>query len=76
MIQREFLSFVLDDEEYGIPILEVREVRGWNPVRVLPNAPPFVLGLLDIRGEYIPMSLDPELARAAAVGVMVLTPAN
>ncbi|QXC55361.1 chemotaxis protein CheW [Vibrio mimicus] len=55
MTQREFLSFILDDEEYGIPILEVREVRGWNPVRELPNAPPFVLGLLDIRGEYIPI---------------------
>lgn len=38
MMQREFLSFVLDDEEYGIPILEVREVRGWSPVRILPNA--------------------------------------
>ncbi len=55
MMQREFLSFVLDDEEYGIPILEVREVRGWSPVRILPNAPPFVIGLLDIRGEYIPI---------------------
>lgn len=54
-MQREFLSFVLDDEEYGIPILEVREVRGWSPVRILPNAPPFVIGLLDIRGEYIPI---------------------
>lgn len=55
MTQREFLSFILDGEEYGIPILEVREVRGWSPVRVLPNAPPFILGLLDIRGEYIPI---------------------
>ncbi|ENM5741827.1 chemotaxis protein CheW [Vibrio metoecus] len=55
MMQREFLSFILDDEEYGIPILEVREVRGWSPVRVIPNAPPFVIGLLDIRGEYIPI---------------------
>lgn len=58
MIQREFLSFVLDDEEYGIPILEVREVRGWNPVRVLPNAPPFVLGLLDIRGNTFRSSIS------------------
>ena len=34
------------------------------------------LGELWRRGEYIPMSLDPELARAAAAGVMVLEPAN
>lgn len=54
-MQREFLSFILDEEEYGVPILEVREVRGWSPVRTLPNAPRFVIGLLDIRGEYIPI---------------------
>jgi purine-binding chemotaxis protein CheW len=56
MIQeQEFLSFLLDDEEYGVPILDVREVRGWSPVRAVPNSPGFLKGVLEIRGEYVPI---------------------
>lgn len=36
---QEYLSFVVDDDEYGVPILDVREVRGWSDVRKVPNAP-------------------------------------
>ncbi|MDE1265148.1 chemotaxis protein CheW [Vibrio aestuarianus] len=55
MPTQEFLSFVLDGDEYAVPILDVREVRGWNDVRAVPNAPDYLLGLLDIRGEYVPI---------------------
>ncbi|MGF1697296.1 chemotaxis protein CheW [Vibrio kyushuensis] len=55
MARQEFLSFVLADEEYGVPILDVREVRGWNTVREVPNSPDYLHGLLDIRGEYVPI---------------------
>jgi purine-binding chemotaxis protein CheW len=52
---QEFLSFVLDGEEYGVPILDVREVRGWNTVREVPNSPAYMKGVLEIRGEYVPI---------------------
>lgn len=53
--EQEFLSFLLNDEEYGVPILDVREVRGWSPVRAVPNSPEFLKGVLEIRGEYVPV---------------------
>lgn len=55
MHSQEFLSFVLDQDEYGVPILDVREVRGWSDVRSVPNGPDYLLGVLDIRGEYVPI---------------------
>lgn len=55
MATQEFLSFILEEEEYGVPILDVREVRGWSEVREVPNSPEYLLGVLEIRGEYIPI---------------------
>ncbi|EHK8997914.1 purine-binding chemotaxis protein CheW [Vibrio vulnificus] len=52
---QEYLSFVVDDDEYGVPILDVREVRGWSDVRKVPNAPAYLVGVLEIRGEYVPV---------------------
>lgn len=82
MARQEFLSFVLADEEYGVPILDVREVRGWNPVREVPNSPDYLHGLLDIRGEYVPIvdlrmrfNLAPAEICATTV-VIVLNDAN
>ncbi|WP_295899073.1 chemotaxis protein CheW [uncultured Vibrio sp.] len=82
MAKQEFLSFVLADEEYGVPILDVREVRGWNAVREVPNSPDYLHGLLDIRGEYVPIvdlrmrfNLSPAEICATTV-VIVLNDAN
>jgi purine-binding chemotaxis protein CheW len=55
MTTDEYLSFIVDEEEYGVPILDVREVRGWTPVREVPSSPDFMLGVLEIRGEYVPI---------------------
>lgn len=54
-VNREFLSFVLDGNEFGIDILKVQEIRGWTPLRELPNLPTFVHGVIDLRGEVIPV---------------------
>ncbi|PMK01192.1 chemotaxis protein CheW [Vibrio sp. 10N.261.55.A7] len=82
MEKQEFLSFVLEDEEYGVPILDVREVRGWNAVREVPNSPDYLHGLLDIRGEYVPIvdlrmrfNLPPAVICSTTV-VIVLNDAN
>ncbi|NOH95919.1 chemotaxis protein CheW [Vibrio sp. 99-70-13A1] len=55
MAAEEYLSFILEHEEYAVPILDVREVRGWSDVRSVPNSPSYLKGVLEIRGEYIPI---------------------
>jgi len=55
MAAEEYLSFILEDEEYAVPILDVREVRGWSEVRSVPNSPNYLKGVLEIRGEYVPI---------------------
>lgn len=55
-MKQEYLSFVVDDDEYDVPILDVREVRGWSEVRKVPNAPDYFVGVLEIRGEYVPVA--------------------
>ena len=52
---RECLSFRLGDEEYGIDILRVQEIRGYEaPTRIV-GAPPFVRGVLNLRGVVVPI---------------------
>ena len=53
--QRQLLSFSLAGEEYGIDILQVREIRGWEPVRSFPEAPEYVRGVLNLRGVLVPV---------------------
>ncbi len=55
MSTHEFLSFILDGEEYAVPILDVREVRGWSDVRPIPHSPDYLIGVWEIRGEYVPI---------------------
>lgn len=51
----QFLSFTLGGEDYGIDILRVQEIRGWEPVRPLPSTPDYVKGVLDLRGTVVPI---------------------
>lgn len=51
----QFLTFVLAGEHYGVDILRVREIRGWTPVTPIPNAPPCVQGVLNLRGTIVPV---------------------
>lgn len=54
---REFLSFTLGREEYGIDIKKVKEIRGYNPEDVthIPNSPEFLIGVTNLRGEIVPI---------------------
>jgi purine-binding chemotaxis protein CheW len=49
------LTFELGNETYGFEILRVREIRGWTPVTSIPQAPPHVLGILNLRGSIVPV---------------------
>lgn len=51
----QYLTVNLAEEEYGIDILAVREIRGWTPVTRIPQAPHYVLGVLNLRGAIVPV---------------------
>jgi len=51
----EFLSFTLGGEEYGIEILKVQEIRGYETVTAIANAPPFIKGVVNLRGVIVPI---------------------
>ncbi len=51
----QYLTVNLGDEEYGADILAVREIRGWNAVTRIPQAPHYVLGVLNLRGAIVPV---------------------
>jgi purine-binding chemotaxis protein CheW len=52
---REFLTFTLGSEEYGIEILKVQEIRGYDAVTAIANAPAFIKGVINLRGVIVPI---------------------
>jgi purine-binding chemotaxis protein CheW len=52
---REYLSFKLGGEEYGIDILRVQEIRGYEPPTRIANAPGFIKGVVNLRGVIMPV---------------------
>ena len=52
---REYLTFRLDQEEYGIDILKVQEIRGYEPPTRIANAPLFIKGVVNLRGTIVPI---------------------
>jgi len=51
----EYLSFNLGGEIYGVDILKVREIKGWEKVRPLPDMPEYLKGVVDLRGVIVPI---------------------
>ncbi len=51
----EFLTFKLGSEEYGIEILKVQEIRGYEQVTAIANAPEFIKGVVNLRGIIVPI---------------------
>lgn len=51
----EFLAFTLGKEEYGIDILKVQEIRGYETVTRIANAPEFLKGVINLRGIIVPI---------------------
>lgn len=51
----QFLSFTLGDEEYGVDILRVQEIRSWEPVSRIPNVPSYEKGVVNLRGAIVPI---------------------
>lgn len=51
----QFLTFVLDSEEYAIDILQVQEIKSWSPVTKVPKSPSYLLGVINLRGSIVPV---------------------
>lgn len=51
----EFLTFRLGEEEYGIEILKVQEIRGYDSITQIANAPEFIKGVVNLRGVIVPI---------------------
>ncbi|MCB1752416.1 MAG: chemotaxis protein CheW [Gammaproteobacteria bacterium] len=51
----QYLSFTIGGEEYGVDILRVQEIRGWEKVRQLPDTPEYVKGVLELHGNIVPI---------------------
>ncbi|MDX5406020.1 MAG: chemotaxis protein CheW [Chromatiaceae bacterium] len=52
---QEFLSFVLGNEHYALDIMSVKEIRGYEPVTKIAKAPAFIKGVLNLRGDVVPI---------------------
>ena len=52
---QEFLTFTLGDENYALDILTVKEIRGYESVTKIANAPAFIKGVINLRGDIVPI---------------------
>jgi purine-binding chemotaxis protein CheW len=55
MVDGQFLTFNLGEETFGLDILRVQEIKGYSTITPIPNAPPHVIGLMNLRGAVIPI---------------------
>jgi purine-binding chemotaxis protein CheW len=51
----EVIAFKVHNDEYCVDIMSVREIRGWTPATRLPHAPPYVRGVINLRGAVLPI---------------------
>jgi purine-binding chemotaxis protein CheW len=52
----QVLTFFVEGAEYGVDILRVQEIRGWTQPVPLPNSPAYVRGVINIRGDIVPIT--------------------
>jgi purine-binding chemotaxis protein CheW len=69
----QFITFTIGDEEYGVDIMVVREIKGWSHATRLPNAPPYVRGVINLRGTMVPIF---DLRARFDLGETVATPTH
>jgi purine-binding chemotaxis protein CheW len=53
--QTQFISFAIGDDQYGVDIMAVREIKGWADITHLPKQPEYVRGVLNLRGAIVPI---------------------
>jgi len=73
----QFITFRLGEQEYGVDIMVVREIKGWSETTSIPNAPRFIQGVINLRGIIVPIMdlrarLGMELTRPTPMHVMII----
>ena len=53
--RREMISFKVGAQEFCVDITSIREIRGWTPATPIPQAPPWVCGVINLRGTVMPV---------------------
>lgn len=51
----QLITFTIGEEEYGVDIMAVREIRAWTETTILPNTPKYVRGVINLRGTIVPI---------------------
>lgn len=74
----ELIAFRIGEQEFCVDIMTVREIRGWTPATPLPMTPPYVRGVINLRGTVLPiidlacrLGLPPVQAEARSVIIVV-----
>jgi purine-binding chemotaxis protein CheW len=52
---QQFLTFLLEDQEYGLEIFKIKEIRGYSSITPIPNVPSHVRGVMNLRGTVLPV---------------------
>jgi purine-binding chemotaxis protein CheW len=53
--RHQFLTFLLDEQEYGLELFKIQEICGYAPITPIPNLPPHVRGVMNLRGTVLPV---------------------
>jgi len=54
-VPTQFISFAIGDDQYGVDIMAVREIKGWSQITKLPRQPVYMRGVLNLRGIMVPI---------------------
>jgi purine-binding chemotaxis protein CheW len=73
----QFISFAIDDDQYGVDIMAVREIKGWSEITHLPNQPEYIRGVLNLRGVIVPIidlrcRFGQGLTEASATNIVII----
>lgn len=63
---RELVTFKAADQDFCVNIMSIREIRGWSKTTIMPHAPDYVLGVMNLRGSVVPVM---DLSRRLGLGV-------
>lgn len=63
---RELVTFKAADQDFCVDIMSIREIRGWSKTTIMPHAPDYVLGVMNLRGSVVPVI---DLSRRLGLGI-------
>ncbi len=76
-INKQYLTFELQNEIYGVDVMSVQQIKGWEDVRSIPDMPSYISGVIDLRGIIVPimdlrMRFDMKAAEYTSTTVVII----